>query len=144
MLQKKFTRGIYLKLLTEFVNATAFGVIEVEKDKLYDLKRNFSYEHPEFSRKLFRVAFDREASTFECFCGKFERDGILCCHILRLFTQFDIVEFPERYIVNRWTITFRENELKKFKNDLIEMTGTDPSQNAVRYAIVMSKVADTT
>ena len=36
---KNFTRGIYLKMLTEFVNATTFGVIEIEKDKLYDLKR---------------------------------------------------------------------------------------------------------
>lgn len=139
---KKYTRGIYLKFLTELVNATAFAVIEIEGDKTYDLKRTFSYEKPEFSRKIFRVEVDRTTSEFKCFCGKFERDGVLCCHILRLFTQFDIDEIPERYIVKRWTIEFREEELQKFKQDLFELTGTDQSETAVRYAILMSQVGD--
>jgi hypothetical protein len=33
---KIYTRGIYLKFLTELCNATAFGVHEVVRDKLYE------------------------------------------------------------------------------------------------------------
>jgi hypothetical protein len=36
---KIYTRGIYLKFLTELCNATTFGVHEVVRDKLYELKR---------------------------------------------------------------------------------------------------------
>uniref|UniRef100_A0A8R7K222 Protein FAR1-RELATED SEQUENCE n=1 Tax=Triticum urartu TaxID=4572 RepID=A0A8R7K222_TRIUA len=137
-----YTRGIYLKFLTELVNATAFKVIEIEKDKVYDLKKHIRYEKPEFTRETFRVHVDLTTGSFKCFCGKFERDGIVCCHILRLFTQFDITHIPDKLIVERWTISFREKELDKCKKEMVLLTGEDQSHNVVRYAILMSKVGE--
>jgi hypothetical protein len=99
--------------VTELVNSTAFAVHEVVKDRLYELKKSFYYEKPEYMHDLFTVCIDRVNQSYECECGKFEKDGILCCHILRLFTQFDIVKIPEDYIVPRWTIKFHEDELMK-------------------------------
>lgn len=32
-----------------------------------------------------------------------DRDGILCCHILKMFTHLGVDEIPERYILKRWT-----------------------------------------
>jgi hypothetical protein len=43
---KIYTKGLYLKFATELVNATAFAVIEIERDKLYKVKKNFRYEDP--------------------------------------------------------------------------------------------------
>lgn len=137
-----YTRGIYLKFLTELVNVTAFRVIEIEKDKVYDLKKHIRYEKPEFTREMFRVNVDLAAGSFDCFCGKFQRDGIVCCHILRLFMQFDITHIPDKLIVERWTISFREKELEKCKKDMVLLTCDDQSHNAVRYAILMSKVGE--
>lgn len=82
------------------------------------------------------------AGSFDCFCGKFQRDGIVCCHILRLFMQFDITHIPDKLIVERWTISFREKELEKCKKDMVLLTCDDQSHNAVRYAILMSKVGE--
>uniref|UniRef100_A0A8R7PHG9 Protein FAR1-RELATED SEQUENCE n=1 Tax=Triticum urartu TaxID=4572 RepID=A0A8R7PHG9_TRIUA len=137
-----YTRGIYLKFLTELVNSTAFKVIEIEKDKVYDLEKHIRYEKPEFTREMFRVHVDLSTGSFKCFCGKFERDGIVCCHILRLFTQFDITHIPDKLIVDRWTISFREKELDKCKKEMVLLTGEDQSHNAVRYSILMSKVGE--
>ena len=85
----------------EMMNATTFGVKEIDKDKKYELKRNFEYENPEFDREVFIVQTDRTTDEFDCECGKFQKDGILCCHILRLFTQFDFLKIRKKYIVAR-------------------------------------------
>ena len=124
------------------MNATAFGVKEVEKDKTYELKRKFEYENPEFDREIFTVQVDRAADVFDCECGKFDRDGILCCHVLRLFTQFDYLKIPERYIVARWTREFREIELRKHTFDVLGAQTQEQSHNAVRYVIVMNTVGE--
>ena len=86
---------------------------------------------------------DLTTGSFQCFCGKFERDGIVCCHILRLFTQFDITHIPDKLIVKRWTISFREKELDKCKKEMVLLIGEDQSHNAVRYAIKLVKLAQT-
>lgn len=85
---------------------------------------------------------NREKEEFVCNCGKFERDGILCCHILRLFTQFDMLKIPDQYIVPRWTREFREKELQKHKSSALGINGEDQSHNAVRYAIMMNTVGE--
>ncbi|XP_042505651.1 protein FAR1-RELATED SEQUENCE 5-like [Macadamia integrifolia] len=38
-----------------------------------------------------------------CTCMKFETDGILCCHCLKVLDVLDIKRIPEYYILKRWT-----------------------------------------
>ncbi|KAM0827433.1 hypothetical protein ACQ4PT_068199 [Festuca glaucescens] len=139
---KIYTRGIYLKFFTELLNSTAFGLTEVERYKEYKVKKLFRYKQPEFWREEFRVRFDRTMMKFECDCNKFERDGIICCHILRIFTQFDITRIPEHYIVERWTSEFREKELLRHKMEIVEIHGNTSTENALRYAMLMNNISD--
>jgi hypothetical protein len=54
---------------------------------------------------------------FKCNCCKFERDGLLCYHIIKVMTHVRIYQVPEAYILKRWTwdaeaalgVTDREN-----------------------------------
>ncbi|XP_051196826.2 protein FAR1-RELATED SEQUENCE 5-like [Lolium perenne] len=140
---KIYTRGIFFKFQDEMHNSTAFGVEVIEENKIYNLKKNFNYKGQEFHQQSFRVEVDRTNELFDCICGKFERDGILCCHVLRLFTQFDINQIPDHYINKRWTKEYRETELLKHKKRMIdEGAGSESSQVSMRYAIVMNKVSD--
>jgi hypothetical protein len=67
----------------------------------------------------------------------------LCCHVLRLFTQFDIIHIPEHYINKRWTKEYREAELIKHKQRTIdEGAGSENSQISMRYAVLMGKVTE--
>lgn len=91
---------------------------------------------------MFTVCVDRQKERYERECAKFEKDGILCCHILRLFTQFDVVRIPEEYIMPRWTIKYREEELIKHKQQCIEVHGAEASESTLRYAMLMNIVND--
>ena len=70
-------------------------------------------------------------------CAKFTRDGILCCHILRVFTQLGVDEIPAQYILPRWTRKFREEQLKEYEEKCLKET-----ENKTRYAMLLSKMAD--
>jgi hypothetical protein len=137
-----YTRGIYLKFVTELMNASAFGITEVVKDKIYEVKKLFHYDDPEYWRSVFTVCTDRDKMTFECECGKYQKDGIVCCHILRIFNQWDVVRIPDDYILPRWTSAFREKELLKHKQEMVEVHGSEKSSNSIRYAMLMNCMND--
>ncbi|XP_039134194.1 protein FAR1-RELATED SEQUENCE 5-like [Dioscorea cayenensis subsp. rotundata] len=42
-----------------------------------------------------------------CSCKKFEREGVLCRHILKIFKKKEVAKIPERYILRRWTMDAR-------------------------------------
>jgi hypothetical protein len=113
-------------------------VQEIQRDALYRLDKVFNYENPEYDRNSFEVLVEPGTNVFNCQCAKFSRDGILCCHIFRLLTQFGICEIPEKYIVPRWTDKYDE-QLKQYKEKCLEIQQSD---NTMRYAMLMSKVSD--
>ncbi|KAM0901792.1 hypothetical protein ACQ4PT_019707 [Festuca glaucescens] len=131
-----YTRQIFLKVQRELLHSTAFNVQEVQRGAVYRLEKVFNYQNPEFDRKYFEVLVEPGSNAFICQCAKFARDGILCCHIFRLFTQFGINEIPGQYIVPRWTDKFKEKE-KQYRQKSLEKT-----DSTARYAMLMSKMAD--
>jgi hypothetical protein len=44
---------------------------------------------------------DKECFYFEC--SKFDRDGMVCCHIMMVLTRLGIKQMPDCYILKRWT-----------------------------------------
>ncbi|KAL5206942.1 hypothetical protein ABZP36_031377 [Zizania latifolia] len=137
-----YTRQIFLKVQKELLHSTAFNVQEIERGTVYRLEKVFSYENPEFDRNYFEVLIEPGINAFKCQCAKFKRDGIPCCHIFRLFTQFGINEIPEQYKVPRWTKNFREDQIKQYKEKFLDKHGINDSENTLRYAMVMSKAAE--
>jgi hypothetical protein len=132
-----YTRQIFLKVQRELLHSTAFNVQEVQRGAVYRLEKVFNYQNAEFDRKYFEVLVEPGSSAFICQCAKFARDGILCCHIFRLFTQFGINEIPGQYIVPRWTDKFKEEKEKQYRQKCLEKT-----DSTTRYAMLMSKMAD--
>ncbi|KAM3272346.1 hypothetical protein ACQJBY_042473 [Aegilops geniculata] len=132
-----YTRQIFLKVQRELLHSTAFNVQEVQRGAVYRLNKVFNYENPEFDRNNFEVQVESGTNAFKCQCAKFTRDGILCCHIFRLFTQFGINQMPEQYIVPRWTEKFREEKEKQYKEKCSEQMDT-----TMRYTNFMTKMAD--
>jgi hypothetical protein len=137
-----YTREIFLKVQEELLHSTAFNVQEIQIGTVYRLEKVFNYENPEFDRNYFEVLAEPGINAFKCQCAKFTRDGIPCCHIFRLFTQFGINEIPEQYIMPRWTKKFREEQLKQNKEKLFDKHGIKDSENTLRYAMLMSKAAE--
>ncbi|KQJ94421.1 protein FAR1-RELATED SEQUENCE 5 [Brachypodium distachyon] len=137
-----YTRPIFQKVQKELLHSTAFNVQEIQRGTLYRLDKVFDYENPEFDRISFEVLVTPDTNTIKCECTKFARDGILCCHIFRLFTQFGINEIPEQYIVPRWTGKFKEDQVVLYKEKCLDTHDINQSENTLRYAMLMTKVSD--
>ena len=41
--------------------------------------------------------------VYYCQCCMFERDGVICCHILRVMDMNGVKQVPPRYILERWS-----------------------------------------
>ena len=106
-----YTVGLFLKFQKELLDASAFNVFEMDKGRIYTVKKTLDYEEAEFLSDSFPIEVDMKTNMLNCVCSKFERDGILCCHVLRLFTQFGINEIPQHYIKQRWTKKYMEEGL---------------------------------
>lgn len=132
-----YTRQIFLRIQKELFYSTAFNVHEIQGGSVYRLEKVCNYENPEVDRNSFEVLVEAGTFAFKCQCAKFTRDGILCCHIFRVFTQLGINEIPAQYILPRWTHRFKEEQLKEYKDKCLKKT-----ENTARYAMLMTKMAD--
>ncbi|XP_074277170.1 protein FAR-RED IMPAIRED RESPONSE 1-like [Silene latifolia] len=69
---------------------TERGELEVITVKDSTRKKNFEVEYSQGTRKA------------SCSCTMFERTGILCRHIIWIFSASGIKTIPEDYVLNRW------------------------------------------
>nr|XP_051191007.1 protein FAR1-RELATED SEQUENCE 1-like [Lolium perenne] len=58
-----------------------------------------------YGKRTYRVEANSEEGIYICECSKINRDGLLCCHALRVMAQLGAVnEIPAHYILPRWTV----------------------------------------
>jgi hypothetical protein len=77
-----YTRPIYLRFRAEIRKVTSYNVqqLDAEKFDVVPIKPSvFGY-----GRKRYRVDANFATETYSCECCKFSRDGLLCCHIMRV------------------------------------------------------------
>ncbi|XP_021988872.1 protein FAR1-RELATED SEQUENCE 5-like [Helianthus annuus] len=73
-------------------------------DEMEDNFVNFSVK--DFSQTcttFFQVMMRQLDMTMSCSCNRYEQFGLLCAHIFCVLRFLDIRQFPERYIMRRWT-----------------------------------------
>ena len=58
---------------------------------------------PQHKHRHHLVRYDASKSSVSCSCKKFEFAGILCTHILKVFTTLSITRIPDEYILKHWT-----------------------------------------
>jgi hypothetical protein len=71
---------------------------------------------------------------FSCICGKFNKDGILCPHILKVIVEEEINEILKKYIINRWRK--KDKKLNLPLPDIVLRT-----HEMLRYNILSRKAA---
>ncbi|XP_018810009.2 protein FAR1-RELATED SEQUENCE 5-like isoform X1 [Juglans regia] len=53
-------------------------------------------------RVTYQAYFNEEECEAKCMCGLFQMRGILCRHILAIFSVKDVQSVPSKYIMDRW------------------------------------------
>ena len=61
------------------------------------------YKEGQVTLKTYTVAANQGSKTYTCSCNMFDQDGILCPHILKVFTTLDVQHIPQKYLLHRWS-----------------------------------------
>ncbi|XP_035830844.1 uncharacterized protein LOC110867120 [Helianthus annuus] len=98
-----YTRTIFFDAQLEIqtaIHKCAVGKWDDREDNFV----NFSVK--DFSQActtFFQVMMRQLDMTVSCSCNRYEQFGLLCAHIFCVLRLLDIRQFPERYIMRRWT-----------------------------------------
>ncbi|XP_062100756.1 protein FAR1-RELATED SEQUENCE 5-like [Humulus lupulus] len=112
-------RNLAPSLPIEILNHAAYvytpavlRMFEVEFSKAYNCAMEFCTELGAVAEykltpngKYFHhtVKYDSSVDGAICSCKKFEFAGILCSHILKVFSFHNVLKIPSQYILKRWT-----------------------------------------
>ena len=88
---KTYTRDLYKKFRNEFEMIGRYNV-RPRGAHLYELEPNQEWVAKYGDRQYF-VSVESDAGNYTCECCKMDRDGILCCHILKVLPTLEWMKY---------------------------------------------------
>lgn len=123
-----YTKTIFSKFQEELVETFVYTANRIEGDNAISTFRVAKFED---DQKSYIVSLNVNELRANCSCQMFEYSGILCRHILTVFTVTNVLTLPPHYIMKRWT------KNAKCGNSLHEpLTGKNESLG-VRYSFLL-------
>ncbi|CBI24361.3 hypothetical protein VitviT2T_008699 [Vitis vinifera] len=95
-----YTRKIFAKFQEELVETFVYTANRIEGDGAISTYRVAKFED---DHKAYIVSLNIPEMTASCSCQMFEYSGILCRHVLTVFTVTNVLTLPSHYILRRWT-----------------------------------------
>ncbi|BAF12524.2 Os03g0598600 [Oryza sativa Japonica Group] len=134
---KLYNSKIFKKFQVELKRTTRLQLIEVEKLKTYEVFLALNQKIKVVRRRKYLVIVDSEKEEYTCICSKFEKDGLLCSHILKIMLHLNIMKIPKKYIIDRW----RKKDYKEkydFEDRIIPLS----ESSILRFNILSRKCAE--
>jgi hypothetical protein len=133
---KIYNRKIFYRFQKQLKFTSYLHVQEVETNKKYEVYKSGLAATRDYRTRKYLVIVDLSSEDFTCICSKFNKDGILCSHVLKVLIHLNFVQIPEKYFIARWKPREKKDIRDLRYNVPLEMTG-DCSQ--LRFN-VLSKV----
>lgn len=95
-----YTRFIFSKFQVELVETFVYTANLVDGDGTVSTYRVAKFE--DYS-KAYTVTVNEMDMKATCSCQMFEYSGIVCRHVLTVFTVTNVLTLPSHYILKRWT-----------------------------------------
>ncbi|KAJ8650575.1 hypothetical protein MRB53_003598 [Persea americana] len=95
-----YTRKIFLKFQEEIFESLGYVANKIKEDGAIGTFKVTKYEE---HRKAHVVTLNVSDKGASCTCKMFEYLGIICRHILKVFTISTVTTLPSHYILERWT-----------------------------------------
>lgn len=95
-----YTKKVFAKFQEELVETFVYTANKIEGDGAVSKFRVAKYEHDD---KAYMVNLNVSELKANCSCQMFEYSGILCRHILTVFTVTNVLTLPSHYVLKRWT-----------------------------------------
>ncbi|KAM0924560.1 hypothetical protein ACQ4PT_004550 [Festuca glaucescens] len=100
---KTYTIPIFRKFQEELRKITSYNVMLLH-DGTYEVSPITGYCFG-YGRRSYIVTTDLPQQIYNYECCKFSRDGILCCHVMKVMSAVGaVLEMPQHYILPRWCI----------------------------------------
>lgn len=95
-----YTKKVFSKFQEELVETFVYTANQIENGGAISKYRVAKYEHDD---KAYIVTLNVPEMKAGCSCQMFEYSGVLCRHILTVFTVTNVLTLPSHYILKRWT-----------------------------------------
>ncbi|KAI9082200.1 hypothetical protein K1719_035623 [Acacia pycnantha] len=95
-----FTRKIFSLFQEELVETFVYTANRIEGDEVNSTFRVAKFED---DQKAYVVTLNHSELRANCSCQMFEYSGIICRHVLTVFTVTNVLQLPPHYILRRWT-----------------------------------------
>lgn len=95
-----YTRKIFNKFQEELVETFVYTANKIDSDGSISTFRVAKFED---DSKAYVVTLNYPEMRANCSCQMFEYSGILCRHVLTVFTVTNVLTLPSHYILKRWT-----------------------------------------
>ncbi|KAL4567548.1 hypothetical protein LXL04_023135 [Taraxacum kok-saghyz] len=139
-----YTKTIFAKFQEELVETFVYTANRIDGSGDVSTFRVAKFED---DKKSYAVSLNVCELRANCSCKMFEHSGILCRHILTVFTVTNVLTLPSHYIMKRWTrnaktlISSQESTGKK--NEPLGVRYGFLLREAVRFAEEGAVAADT-
>lgn len=132
-----YTRKIFAKFQDELVETFVYTANKIEGDGAMSTFRVAKFEDDD---NAYVVTLNIPEMRASCSCRMFEYSGILCRHVLTVFTVTNVLTLPAHYILKRWTrnaksagvLEERQNEIHVQESMTVRYNNL--CREAIRYA----------
>ncbi|KAM0824299.1 hypothetical protein ACQ4PT_070290 [Festuca glaucescens] len=98
-----YTLPLYNRYQIEMRKITSYNCRDLGGG-LYEIFPVQNYVHGYGSRSYLVHVFP-ETEVYNCVCCKFNKDGILCCHVMKVMSYIGAVRrIPDHYMLHRWSL----------------------------------------
>ena len=98
-----YTKKLFNVFQDELQLSSSYYIVRVEGDNLLDVVPYGHCPHHLYDERTFRVPTNSADGLYSGDTCKFQRDGVLCCHILKVFDALVVHEVPCHYIFPCWS-----------------------------------------
>ena len=133
-----YNRNIFFKFQKELILATKYEAQELQKDQVYAVLKSEYHRQFEFRTRRYIVTVDLTQKNYRCLCCKFEKDGIICCHIIKVLTNLNISQLDDSYFIERWRAKERKQLTRQNTVPEIEIEKSRP----LRHNILSNKLSN--
>lgn len=121
---KCFTPENFYLVRKDIVRTKKYEIVEI-----LDTESTIYIVAARDGRKVFEVECDDEETLAKvcCSCGKFESDGLPCCHIMLVLINLSAV-IPQCCVLNRWTLNAKSANPLEGSEQFKSMQGTHFSE----------------
>ena len=82
-----------------------YQVIEIDRNNKYEVVKSAEHAKHEFRTRSYLVLVDIQSEDYTCICGMFQKDGLLCAHVLAVLIRLNILTLQNKYFIDRWRPT---------------------------------------